>query len=254
MDRPARHRSRPGVGGGRHLLVCLLRPRGGHQHGQDRPGRGHSAGAALRHLVGQRPQVPRGAAPLPHRRLVVPADRGRRHGTRSQRVRGPQPLAARPLARRTLQPPAVPQRHPPPHPEHGPRGPGGGSRRQLVDGTARCPPPRLHARRARARPRDVPDPGGVGRGRMAPPRARSREPCRPGRAWHPVPAPPTRDDFDKHSLAPHWISPFTRHEAPGRSPSGPAGCSSAPPAQPSTAPATPSSDGASSTTTAASPR
>src|SRR5690606_30747811 len=34
----------------------------------------------------------------------------------------------------------------------------------------------------------------------------------PGGAWHPVPAPPARDDFDEPALAPHWISPFARPE------------------------------------------
>ncbi|MEU6636549.1 glycoside hydrolase family 43 protein [Streptomyces rochei] len=34
----------------------------------------------------------------------------------------------------------------------------------------------------------------------------------PGGAWHPVAAPPARDDFDGPVLAPHWISPFARPE------------------------------------------
>jgi hypothetical protein len=32
----------------------------------------------------------------------------------------------------------------------------------------------------------------------------------PGGAWHPVPAPPARDDFDGTGLAPHWVSPYAR--------------------------------------------
>ncbi|MEQ8146651.1 glycoside hydrolase family 43 protein [Streptomyces sp. OP7] len=34
----------------------------------------------------------------------------------------------------------------------------------------------------------------------------------PGGAWHPVPAPPARDDFTGTALAPYWVSPFARPE------------------------------------------
>ena len=68
---------------------------------QQVPGRPERAGKALDAaalaVVWHRAEVPGGAAPVPPRRLLVPADRRGRHRTRAQRQRGPGPLPRGPV-------------------------------------------------------------------------------------------------------------------------------------------------------------
>ncbi len=75
----------------------------------------------------------------------------------------------------------------------------------------------------------------------------------PGGAWHPVPAPPARDDFDGTALAPHWISPFTRPEGSWSLTERPGSLVLHATGPTLDTPATRSSAAASSTSTAASP-
>ena len=72
-------------------------------------------------------------------------------------------LARRPVGGRTVEPDPESPEHRPADPEHGPRGHGAGDGRVLVDGPPGSAPSWHRARLPRARPRDVPDAGGLGR-------------------------------------------------------------------------------------------
>ena len=160
--------------------------------------------------------VPRGAAPLPHRRLVVPAARRGRHrhaATRVSIARGRSP--ARPVRARARQPDPDPPQHRPPDPEHRPRRPGPGPRRQLVDGAAGRPAPgprppcHVLGRETFLAPvRWV--------GRLAGRRARSRSHAAPrARAW---PRRPGRAGTGRLRRRPRWRPSGSRRAAARRAP------------------------------------
>ena len=81
-----RHRPRPGLGRGRHLLVHLRRRRAGPRSIRTPEGVRPAAPALVRH---SRCPVAGGAAPLPDRRILVPADRRGWHRARPRRRRSP---------------------------------------------------------------------------------------------------------------------------------------------------------------------
>ena len=176
-------------------VALLRRRRDGVPH---RPGQ-RGARAAARHLpddarrcdreapraapprVGpHRHAVSRGAAPLQDPRALLPDDRGGRHRVRAHGDDRPRRLAVGPFRGLPPQPrlhaPADRERHA--GPGRGSRGPRRGQRRQLVDGLPRLPL-RLGLL-APPRPRDVPRPGHLGRGRLA--GGERRPPGRPGGA------------------------------------------------------------------------
>ena len=107
-------------------------------------------------MVGHRAEVPRGAAPLPARRAVVPADRRGRHRARPRRQRSPaarrregpfEPHPANPVLTRRSTVAA--------DPEHRPRRPGRDPRRRQRAGPARHAPARHDPVVLAARPGDV---------------------------------------------------------------------------------------------------
>jgi len=161
---PARGRGhRPGSGLGRRrpLLVHLCRNRAGRYRPGDRADARGAAPGMVRHT--RRP-VARGSAPVPHRRLLVPADRRGRDRARPLRVGRPRPSAGRAVRAVPGQPDPDSPQHQPADPEHRPRGPGPGTRRVVVDGPAGRTAAGRHPRLARAGTRDIPRPGDVGRG------------------------------------------------------------------------------------------
>ena len=155
-------RSRPGLGQPGTLLGPLLRP-GRDRPMSHRPLHGRGARGTRRHLVGNRLAVPRGSAPAGAGRDVVPPPRRGRHRARARGVRGAWSVAAGSLGGLSAQPDPQPPQHRQSHSEHRPCRPGRGARRNLVDGAARGPPERGVPRVPRARPRDLPHGGGVGR-------------------------------------------------------------------------------------------
>ena len=118
---------------GQHLGIQQVRV--------DLGGRQGARGAALA-VVGHRAEVPGGAAPVPPRRRLVPADRRGRHRARAQRQRRPGALARGPVRGAPGQPGAQRAQHVPPDPEHRARGPGRHAGRRHGAGAARCAPAR----------------------------------------------------------------------------------------------------------------
>ena len=167
-------------------------------HGRPRDRQG--AGGAALAVVGHRPEVPRGAAPLPARRALVPDDRRGRH-----RARPRHQLRPRPVDRGSV-------REPPEQP--GARAPAAPRGRSRTPGTATWSRPRRrlradHAGHAAARgdpgvlaarTRDVHHRRGLGR-RLAP--------CRNRSCWRPRTGVEVEDfDFANPSSLddPGWIA------------------------------------------------
>ena len=114
----------------------------------------------------------------------------------------PGPLPHRPVGGLPGQPDPQPPQHRPADPEHRPRRPRRGPRRVVVDGAARGPPAGHERRLPRARPRDLPRPGRLGR-RLAGGRALSSWRSTVGHRARREPIDPNgRDDFDGPALAP----------------------------------------------------
>ena len=168
------------------------------------PHTGQTFGAPRRLWSGHaRRAGPGGAAPVPDRRLLVPADRRGRHRARPRRLDRPRPGARRAVRAVPGQPDPDPPRHRPPDPEHRPRRPR--RRRPTARGGWCCsaygrgggtPGWHVLGRETFLAPVDL------GRRLAGRRRASHRSWRRPPWPPHPVAAPPVRDDFDADRAAP----------------------------------------------------